>query len=306
MVKNNWYRYRYDDQEYDQPKTSFDQIFTTSIFTKNTKIFDSYKDALLFNAREIVNDFDNPKFALMLSGGSDSEIMFKASLESGVKFNTYIFRYENDSNLYDIAYAIVLCESHDVKYKLIDFNATKFFETEALKFAELAQTDRPRALPQLKFMDYVDEEYCLYGQGDINWKRINHDDYSKKGQWVHSCNEHEISWEKYLKATGRKGVPLWFKYTPELQLATAMTNWSQKLINDKMHGKAGTSSSKLIGYREAYPDIHFRIKKTGFESYLNLVTEVEKKLIELNGGLVNRQSYYRPAFQYISELKGIG
>jgi hypothetical protein len=304
MVNNNWYRYRYDNQEYNSPKTNINQKFTTDIFTKNTKIL-PYKEALIYNAKQIVSDFNNKKFALMLSGGSDSEVMLRSCLEAGVNFKTYIFRFENDFNIYDVSYAIALCESCSIDYHLVDFNVKKFYETEAVKLSILSQTDRPRALPQLKFLDYIDEESCLYGQGDINWKRLNDIDYTTKGIWVHSCNEHEIAWEKYLRATNRIGVALWFKYTPELQLATALNNWSQALINDKIYGKTGTNTTKLLGYKEAYPYILNRVKKTGLEKIDITINEVEHTLSVLNNGLHYRQSYYRPANEYIKELKGI-
>lgn len=303
MFKNDWYRYRYDDDEYYQPKRHQDQKFNTAIFTENTKLL-SYKDSLIFNANEISNSFNNKKFALMLSGGLDSDVMFRASLEADLDFTTYIFRFENDTNIYDVSYAITLCESHGAKYKLVDLNVTKFYETEAIKFAHLAQTDRPRALPQLKFLDYIDEEFFVLGQGDINWKRLNDINYDEKGDWVHSCNEHEIAWEKYIRATNKKGVPLWFKYTPELQLSTALTNWSQDLLNDRIYGKTGTNTSKILGYREGYPDLTMRIKKTGLEDFLPIVSEIEDELSKLNNGLVNRQSFLRPASEYIELLRG--
>lgn len=304
MVKNDWYRYSYEENEFDTLRTSAAQQFKTYIFTHKTKKFDSYKDALIFNATEIKNDFENKRFALMLSGGSDSEVMLRASIDAQLNFIPYIFRYENDYNLYDVSYAITLCESHQIKYKLVDFNVTKFFETESIKFAMLAQSDRPRLLPQLKFLDFVDEEHCLHGAGDINWKRLNDINYNEPGNWVHSCNEHEMSWEKYLKNTNRTGVPLWFRYTPELQLATANTLWSQQLVNDQIYGKTGTNSSKILGYREAYPDMLFRVKKSGLEDFLDLATEIEKELIKLNGGLIYRQSFHRPVNVYINEISG--
>lgn len=302
MFKNDWYRYRYDDNDYYQPKTNIKQKFKTEIFTHHTKIL-SYKDALIYNAKQILEDFNNPKFALMLSGGSDSEVMLRACLDIKANFNTYIFRYENHANLYDLSYAIVLCESMNVKYNIIDFNVNSFYENEAIDFANIAQTDRPRALPQLKFMDYVDEEICLYGQGDINWSRLNASDYSTLGRWVHNCNEHEIAWEKYIRSKNRKSVMLWFKYTPELQLSTALNTWSQKLINDKFYGKAGVNSTKILGYKEAYPNMISRVKKTGLESFLPIIEQVENELCRINGGLINRQTYTRTSEQYINELK---
>jgi hypothetical protein len=49
--------------------------------------------------------------------------------------------------------------------------------------------------------------------------------------------------------------------------------WFKKLINDEYYGKLGTNSTKLIGYREAYPDMIDRQKKTGFENIDSLINE---------------------------------
>jgi hypothetical protein len=107
------------------------------------------------------------------------------------------------------------------------------------------------------------------------------------------CWEYEIGWSKYIKTLNRPAVMEWWKWTPELVLAFTKTEWFNKLINDQYYGKLGVHSTKIIGYREAFPNLVLRGKKTGFESCMNLITEFENFLSDKNNGLIFRRYYDR-------------
>jgi hypothetical protein len=55
--------------------------------------------------------------------------------------------------------------------------------------------------------------------------------------------------------------------------------WFQKLINDEYYGKLGAYSTKLDGYKQQYPELLPRIKKTGFEKINNVFEELNRHLL---------------------------
>jgi hypothetical protein len=61
--------------------------------------------------------------------------------------------------------------------------------------------------------------------------------------------------------------------------------WFQNLINDKYVGRLGVNSTKLQGYREVYPGMIGRKKKTGFEKIKDQMEEFEKYLEKKYKGL---------------------
>jgi hypothetical protein len=60
-------------------------------------------------------------------------------------------------------------------------------------------------------------------------------------------------------------------------------NWFNNLINDK-YNVSDASTTKMIGYKEAYPELIDRHKKTGFEQIDNLINEVDKHLFNKYNG----------------------
>jgi hypothetical protein len=80
------------------------------------------------------------------------------------------------------------------------------------------------------------------------------------------------------------------------------TTWIKKLINDEYYGKLGTNSTKIIGYREAYPDLIERKKKTGFENCQDLILEFENFLEKKYNGFTFRRHYDRNYDQLLSDL----
>ena len=80
--------------------------------------------------------------------------------------------------------------------------------------------------------------------------------------------------------------------------------WFKKLINDGIIGKTGVNSTKLQGYREAYPELIDRSKLTGFEKIDTLINEVEKHLSTKNNGLIYRQDCTMSLSQIEQDILG--
>jgi hypothetical protein len=292
--ENNWYSWNYDGVPF--ARQTGNQKFSTT-FSAPQAGYGSFKEEMKRAAASTLDVYSGLKPSILFSGGQDSEIMLRSYLEIGSVPNVYIFRYENDCNIYDVSYAVTICSILNVDYKIIDFNLKQFYENDAERYSELAQIDRPRALPYCKFLEMVDG-FPILGTSDLTVARLSAD-YSVKGDWIVRCWEHDIGWSKFIREINKPAVAEWFKWSPGLVASFLKLNWLQDLVNDRIPGKLGTNSSKIVGYREAYPDLLHRVKKTGFENLNNeLVEEFEKFLEKKNGGLKYRNGYDRS----VSEL----
>jgi hypothetical protein len=296
--ENNWYYWTYSGEKFDRRIDAKQEL--TTVFTNYTRPVYSFKEELINNAKSTIDYYDGRKFSLLFSGGMDSELVLRSYLELNHNFDVNIFKYERNYNIYDVSYAVIICEKLGVPYNIIDFNLEKFYETDAEKISELAQIDRPRALPQLKFIDYVDH-IPIMGASDCRWYR-KHENYSMPSEWWIQCFEHDIGYSKYIREIDRPAVAEWFKWTPGLVISYTQLEWFKNLVKDKYFGKLGTTSTKFLGYLEAYPDLLHRIKKTGFEYSDHLTSEFETHLEKKYGGLIYRKTYQRSMDTFFKQI----
>jgi hypothetical protein len=287
--ENDWYQWQYDDQPFARSQSP-DQKFSTAM-SKTTRQSTSFKNTLINNSTSILDHYPNMRPCVMFSGGADSDLALRTFKELGSNPIACIFRYEDNINIYDVEYAEKIAQDLSVDYKIIDFNLKKFFKNDAEQISEIAQVDQAQALPQLKFMDYVDG-LPIYAASDPSWYRVDND-YTKQSKWLMRCWEHDIGWSKYIKTLERPAVMEWWKWTPDLVLAFTKLDWFNRLISDQYYGKLGINSTKLVGYKEAFPNLVAREKKTGFESCLDLIHEFESFVSNKNNGLIFRRYYDR-------------
>lgn len=261
--KDNWYKWQYGDGPVFGRQTGMDPLRISFDKLPGLENIGTWREELQKAARSIIEYHPNLQPNILFSGGVDSELVLRAFMDIGAKPVAYIFRYEKDYNLPDVSTAIKACESLGAKYTVIDFNLTSFYENDAESISEKAQIDRPGMLPQLKFLDYVDG-LPIAGGGDM-WVVRAHSNYTIKGKWTSLVFEDEVSWSKYVRYLDRPAVMEFFKWSPGMWLSFMNLEWFKKLVNDGYYGKLGVNSTKLIGHREAYPDLIERIKLTGFE-----------------------------------------
>jgi hypothetical protein len=307
--ENNWYSWSYGDLEPFSRQTD-DLDFKTHFSRCNDEV-GNLREELVKAAKSTLDHCDH-KPTILFSGGADSELLLRAILEAGGNPRIIIARYENDYNIYDVSYAVTLCSILNVNYQIYDFNLQKFYEEEAERFSELAQIDRPRALPYCKLLEIIDG-FPLMGASDLSPMRVKiidnsvvglDEDYNKRGTWIMRCWEHDIGWSKFLRAINKPGIAEWFKWTPGLSIAYMKTAWFNDLVNDRIYGKQGSNSSKIVGYREAYNDLIDRKKQTGFEKIDHLVLEFENHLMNKNKKFLYRKSYDRTVKELWFDLTG--
>jgi hypothetical protein len=284
--ENNWYQWQYGNDTIFGRQTDNKKLKT--IYNRMDRPLLSFKEELIEAAKSSLDHYPGLRPCVFFSGGVDSELMLRTYIDIGANPKVYIIRYENDYNIYDVSYAVTICSLLNVDYTIIDFNLKKFYENDAEKISELAQIDRPRALPYCKFIEMIDGLPIL-GEGDPYWVRLN-DDYSMPGQWRFRELETFIGWNKYALYLNKPSVVQFFKWTPGLILSHTNLIWLKKLITDQYIGKTGTNSTKILGYREVYPDLLNRKKQSGFEKIDSMVNDFEMCLQQKYKGLLYRQT----------------
>lgn len=298
--ENNWYSWSYDDSAPFARRTKHGEIFKTKYDPKHSVDHTlSFKAALMHNAVSVLNTH-GPRLQLLMSGGIDSELVLRVYKELNIPVTCHIFRYENDYNVYDVSHAVVACIHAGVKYYVHDFNLEKFFESEVFKLSSIAQCDRPRALVQLSFLDYFDD-VPVSASSDPRWYRPS-SDYTQRIEWHVQDFEHDIALDRYCAHIGRPAVMQWFKWSPELTMAWFNLKWFDDLTNDRIKGKEGVVSTKIQGYREVYPDISIREKRTGFEDVDHLVLPAQSEILRANGGAFYRQYTDRSRSELLQEM----
>jgi hypothetical protein len=303
--ENNWYKWRYgtDGQDFGHSKRSqLTDPFITDWSGGSKRPTMSFKEELLYAARSTLDHYPGMRPAVFFSGGVDSELMLRAYLEIGSNPEVFIVRYEDNINIYDVSYAVVIAETLGVDYRIVDFNLRRFFENDAIEIAQVAEIDRPRMLPSLKFTECADG-LIIVGHSDVRWYRP-HENYSTKAEWIAQDFEHDCGCDKYNIALNRPAVYQWWKWTPQLIQSYMNLNWFKRLTNDEIPGKLGINSTKIEGFREAYPELIKREKRTGFENpFVDiLVGEVQSEIERENGGLIFRNETVRPLTTAIREL----
>jgi hypothetical protein len=296
--ENNWYTWSYGKNIFGRQTGG--QEFKTQ-FSKCRRPVKHFSEELKNAVRSVLDCYTDLKPQVFFSGGVDSELLVRSFLAIGYTPEIFIVRYENDYNIADVSYAVTICTSLGIDYKIVDFNLNKFYNNEADSISEISQIDRPRALPQCKFLN-IGDGLPILGASDITAYRTN-DNYSTKGEWMIRCWEHDIGWSKYAREINRPAIPEWFKWTPELVYSFSKLEWFKKLTSDQYPGKLGINSTKILGYREVYPDLISRKKLTGFEKIEQLILEVEQHLNKKYNGLPFRHFVDRTLNSFESELE---
>ena len=298
--ENNWYSWQYDNQKL-FGRQSNNAKFKTTYGKFTGEVYD-FKTELEKAAASTLDHFPGLRPQIFFSGGVDSELILRSYLAIGANPEVFIVRYADDLNLHDISYAIVICDLLGIKYNLIDFNLQKFYENDAELIAEQAQIDEVRVLPHLKFTE-VANELIIAGFSDIYWSRLD-SDYSKKSAWVARDFEFDIGFDKYNIYHNRTAIYQWWHWTPGLILSYTNLNWFKQLLNDEFAGKLGINSTKMLGFKEIFPDLIPRPKYTGFENSQPIITEFENYLEKKNNGFLYRQTIDRTLEELTEEITG--
>jgi hypothetical protein len=258
----NWMTYTFDGIP-DSAKSNRRSFLDLHFNVPDDIVPMSYYDALKLNATIMRDSFSEP-FDVLLSGGIDSEVMVRTFKDLGIAHNTFIFRYEDNLNIRDMNSSIQICEALNIPYKIIDFNLSKFYETEAADIFSKTLVPDVASLSRIKWLDYLDN-VPVFGEGEPYWKRDLGGDYTKKSPWSFHFSERQFFLSLNSHYINRPIIGEWYLYTPYITMNYHNEELIQNLLNDKILGKESTLSSRLPLHRNFWPDIKEKSKLTGYE-----------------------------------------
>jgi Queuosine biosynthesis protein QueC len=303
---NNWFEWYYDDELFGRQDLNNFKKYSTRYNTNITEL-GTYKEELHKTAYSTLEHFNEKELTLCFSGGMDSEIVLRTYLEIGHPIKVVIYRYENNFNEYDVYHAIKVCEQLGSSYDIIDFNITKFFETDAVDMVEHCQVDKPLMLVGCKFLEITDG-VPIMGEGDplINMRPANSLNDKSNYYWAVTDWNSEICREQYIRHLNKPAITSWLQWRPEVVLSCLESDYTKKLISNQYKNVYTCLDNKYDQYSVYFPDIIPRTKVSGFENITpGIVSEFAKYVMgHSTSNLRYIQPYDRTVQQVINELRG--
>jgi hypothetical protein len=234
----------------------------------------TYKSELVRTARLIKEDLGSD-LVLMLSGGTDSEIVLRSFLQTGYTPRCVMTRFKDDYNYHDVREAIELCNHLDVPLEFVEFDVKDFFYSgEAAEFGKSLQCTQVTYLMVYHTIMKLGMPAVMGGEVLLR-RNINTDPSS----WYYCFRENEDA--SAMRFTNTYGVPLvneYFSYTPELLLHYLKRPEIESLVSNRLNYKLASVSSKNAILKTLVPEIMVRKKTHGFEQLIAFNFEAYRKL----------------------------
>ena len=229
----------------------------------------SFHDECIRTARRI-RESTNLPIDILFSGGVDSEVALRAFIEAGIEVRVWSVRFRGDLNAHDAIWVSHVCESLGLRPKILELDLLKFWERDAMAYAERTQCVSPQLLSTMWLADQTDG-FCVLGSGEnFIVKRLPEDYVPGESSYLRSVwhlfeKEKIAAWYRHFQVAGRDAAPGFFQYTPEIMLSWFLDGLGCDLWNDRLVGKRYSVSSKLGFYQRHFPILE-RPKYTGFEN----------------------------------------
>jgi len=275
FTQNNHIKYTIGDRLYGH-RTNSSESFNVSVGTIDHDHYrtSNYKQELL-RVADLIYQSLGKDFALLISGGTDSEIVLRNFLEINVKPTCYMIRLENDYNLHDIIEATELTNELGVDLKFIDFNVKDFlYSGEASEFGKELQCTQITYLMLYRTILKLGMPTVM--GGELMLKRNIGTDPSS---WHYCFRENEDA--SAMRFSLKYNIPLayeYFSYTPEMMLYYLEDPDIQKLVSNKYNYKLTSVSSKNAILKKLVPEVRAKAKTHGFEKLLGFNYEAYRQL----------------------------
>lgn len=234
------------------------ELLDTEIPNLDRNIFDIFGDYFSIRQNKVVE--------VLYSGGMDSELILYACLTKKIPVRALTMRILIDDvvlNTHDLYYSEKFCRQYNVEQKIIDFDATKFYENgEHYKYLD------PYHITQF----HVASHFWLYEQstgfpvlgGEYTWPWVSVDPMIISPiKYVYSV------YDKFLSDNGIHGIGSVMSYGLESNIKL-MKSHIKVMRQDT--NKFGGDNIKIVFFKNAmwkdlgYPNPELRLKNYGWES----------------------------------------
>ena len=184
------------------------------------------------------------KLLLMLSGGLDSEYVFRVFRHLKFDFTPVIIRLigkhcSTDYNANDIAQGFKLCKTYNIEPIVINFDFDKFFDSGEI--FELMHTWRCRGIGVVTILKVAEslDGFTVMGN-DPPYLKFN----EQIKEWQLEEEELIHTLLRFYQGKNLNGCPFLLSYTPEMMLSFLLDPHIVDLASGKYPGKRGTNSTK--------------------------------------------------------------
>ena len=262
---NNHLTYSIGGRTYGHRETPIEK-FKVALGPVDPYIFNnsSYEQELRRTADTVYKEFGK-EFIVLLSGGTDSEIVVNNFLSIGIKPRCVALKFKNDYNKDDINEAIRISKDLDIKLDVVEFDIEDFFYSgEAKEFGEQIQCTQ--ITYNMCYYNIMKLSLPAIMGGESLLTRQIEKDYS---YWYYTFRENEDA--SAIRFSNKFNIPLvneWFSYTPELLLYYLEDPDIVNLVSEKLNLKLTSVSSKNRILKKLCPYIIEKTKTHGFENLL--------------------------------------
>jgi hypothetical protein len=167
-----------------------------------------------------------PPYTLYLSGGVDSQAMLWAWYTSGVPFQTFSARFENNFNDYDLEHLEIFskCYNIDINYQTVPI--LDFFENEHPYYAETYMCGSPQITTHMKLLTYTTEGTCIMS-GDLIVRGVGRNTMPRG-----TPHHNNTAFFHYRDKTKPNFIPFFFLYTKELVYSTKIPKFSFQMPDE--------------------------------------------------------------------------
>lgn len=224
----------------------------------------NFETELQRTADLVYKDLGND-FVLLLSGGTDSEIVAHNFLSIGIKPHCVTVRFIGDYNLTDVKEAERIARELDLKHEIVDFDIRNFYHSgQAREFGSGIQCTQITYNMCYYVLSTLQTAGVMGGEALLTRHVTQNDSY-----WYWTFRENEDA--SAMRFSIKYNLPLvneWFSYTPELLLCYLEDTEIVKLVTEKYNYKLTSVSSKNRILKRLCPYVTEKRKTHGFEQLL--------------------------------------
>ena len=235
----------------------------------------SFRDECAYTARALTNSYKD--LTIFMSGGLDSEIALHSFMAAGLTPKLATVRFPNGANAHDINPMLGMVREMGLSCHIIDFDPAEFVRSD--ECYEVAKRYQAYSLYQ-QILLRVAEDYSapMITVDEVELEKVPKIDWDTGKYslpWVFLKKEDQDGvWRRFNDKTGIPALNNFYTYTPESMLSFLQLPTVDDLINDRIFGKLGWTSSKMKIYAHTGFKFRPRPKYTGVENYMHLWNQV--------------------------------
>jgi hypothetical protein len=263
LTKNNHLQYWFNGINDQHWRTSPYDTAYCQVGKGWTPEFKSFNDSLDETARYFYS-IHGGSFLLFLSGGLDSEVAARFFKKNGLPITPLIVNFAHNLNKEDVDNSLWVCKDLGLSPIIHDFDPLEFFHTG--KWRRIAEDYQCYSFYQQLLLSIAEKlsaplitiDEIELQKTELGWCFIKKEDQD-------GC------WHRFVERTGIPAYNNFYTFDPETIHSFMQNNTVQDLINDRIPGKLGWTSSKHKIYTELTGfSLKTRVKRHGMEKMMHI------------------------------------